>query len=267
MTPSELYQSGRLTEAIEAATAEVKKHPADTQRRGILCEMLCFGGDFERADKQLEAISLQDPKAAVGVALYRQLIRAETARQQFFAEGRLPEFIDKPSPVLELHLEASICIRAGDAAKAAELLGRTEEQRGKVGGVCDGKPFDDIRDLDDLTASFFEVLTSTGKYYWIGMEQVQVIEFRAPEHPHDLIWRRALMVVNNGPDGEVYLPALYAGTHTNSDDQLRLGRATDWVEAEGEPVRGVGQRTFLIGDEDKTIMECGLIKFGDSADE
>ena len=79
-------------------------------------------------------------------------------------------------------------------------------------GTCDDQPFDDLRDLDELTASFFEVLTSTGKYFWIPLERVDTVEFRAWERPRDLLWRRAHMVVRGGPDGEVYLPVLYAGS-------------------------------------------------------
>ena len=74
---------------------------------------------------------------------------------------------------IELHLEASICLREGDQAKAAQLLAEAEESRPHPTGTCDGKPFDDLRDLDDLVAPVFEVLTSTGKYYWIPMERVE----------------------------------------------------------------------------------------------
>ena len=50
------------------------------------------------------------------------------------------------------------------------------------------------------------MLTSTGKYYWIPMERVEMIEFHDPARPRDLLWRRAHMVVRGGPDGEVFLP-------------------------------------------------------------
>ena len=57
------------------------------------------------------------------------------------------------------------------------MLGRAEEQRVKLTGACDEQPFDDLRDVDELTSSFFEVLTSTGKYYWIPLERVESVEF------------------------------------------------------------------------------------------
>jgi len=261
MTPSELFQAGKLTEAVDAALAEVKKHPTDTTRRGLLCELLCFAGQWERADKQLDAIGTQDPQAIVGLSLFRQLIRAEVARHQFFDEGRVPEFVSDPSPVLRSHLEASIAMREGKSSEAADLLAKAEEQRAKVSGTCDGQSFDDFRDLDDIVAPLFEVFTSTGKYYWIPTEKVESVEFRPPERPHDLLWRRAHMVVTDGPDGEVYLPALYAGTCQSEDNQLRLGRGTDWAGEEGQPIRGIGQRVLLVGEEDKPIMELKEITF------
>lgn len=255
MNAKEHYQAGQLKEAVAAATEEVKKRPTDAGCRGFLAELLCFAGDFDRADKQLDALSHQDPDTNLGVLQLRHLVRAAIARQQFFNEGRLPEFLDQPSDELRLRLEASVLIREGSLPQAFDLLERAEELRKPLTGTCDGKPFEDIRDQDDLTASFLEVLTSNGKYYWIPFERIDEIEFHAPERPHDLLWRRVHMVVRGGPDGEVFLPVLYPGTHTNADDRLRLGRATDWTGGNGAPARGIGQRMFWIGNGEKSIME------------
>src|SRR5437773_356026 len=136
MTPHQYFEAGKLSDAITAATAEVKKAPLDSNKRGILCELLCFDGAFERADQQLST-------------------------------------------------------------------------------------------LGDLTANFIEILTSTGKYYWIALEQVETMEFRPPACLRDLLWRPTRLLAR-GTEGEVYLPTLYAGAHTEADLALRLGRATDW---------------------------------------
>ena len=40
MDARELFQSGRLDEAITAQTAEVKDHPTDPERRYLLCAPL-----------------------------------------------------------------------------------------------------------------------------------------------------------------------------------------------------------------------------------
>ena len=261
MTPQELFKAGSLQESIAAATEEVKRHPTDTSRRGFLCELLCFAGDFQRADVLLDALSNQDPQAALGVSLFRQVLRAEQARQDFYKQGRVPEFLDLPEPHLKLHLEASILLREGKPKEAAALLEQAEELRPSVSGTCDGAAFDDFRDIDDMTAGFFEVLTSTGKYYWIPAERIDLIEFRAAERPRDLLWRRAHAVVRGGPDGEVFFPALYGGTCAESDNLLRLGRMTDWRG--GEPKCGIGQRMFVVGEDDRTIMELKELTFAE----
>jgi type VI secretion system protein ImpE len=263
-TAREHYEAGDLKQAVTAALEDVRNHPEDVNRRGLLAELLCFAGELDRADRQLDALGHQDPAVSVGVGLFRHLIRAEQARQQFYAEGRLPEFLDQPSEALRLHLEASIHLREGRPAEAAELLARAEAQRPHPAGTCDGKAFDDFRDLDDLVAPVFEVLTSNGKYYWIPAERVEVVEFRPPARPRDLLWRRAHMVVRGGPDGEVYLPALYAGTHAAADDRARLGRVTEWQGGDGAPVRGVGQRTYLVGDDARPVLEIREITIGGS---
>jgi type VI secretion system protein ImpE len=260
-TARDHFQAGELGPAITAALEAVKQHPAEVGHRGFLCELLCFAGDLERADRQLDTLLHQDPEVTAGVALFRQLIRAEQARQQFYSDGRLPEFLEQPSPVLRLHLEASVLLRDGKAGDAVALLERAEAERPKVRGTCDGKAFDDLRDLDDLTAAFFEVLTSNGKYYWIPVERVETIELHAPTRPRDLVWPRVHMVVAGGPDGEVYLPALYAGSHSDPDDRVRLGRVSEWRGGTGTPVRGAGQRTFLVGEEARPLLEIRQVEF------
>ncbi len=263
MNTHELYEVGQLDEAVQAAVEDVKKHPADAGKRGLLAELLCFAGDLERADKQLDAVGKTDPDAMIVISMFRHLLRAETARREFYEQGAVPEFIDKPSEEMQLRLEASIRIREDDPQGAAEMLAKAEEMRPAVACECNGKAVDDFRDLDDLTGSFFEVLTSNGKYYWIPINRVETVEFRVPERPREILWRPAHMVVRGGPDGEVFLPALYAGSHTQSDDQARLGRFTDWTGGEGSPVRGIGQRVFLCGEEDVSMLELKEITIKD----
>lgn len=260
MNVKQLFEAGQIDAAVQEAQAEVRRQPGDVSHRSLLAELLCFT-DLERADAQLETVGRQDPHSALGVSLFRQLIRAETARRQFYREGRLPEFLGAVSPRLQLHLQASIALREGRLAEAADLLQQAESQRPAAPGTSNGQPFDDLRDLDDLTASFFEVLTTTGKYYWVPIEQVVEIEFHPPVRPRDQFWRGARMVVRGGPDGEVFLPVLYAGSESEPDDLLRLGRSSDWRGGEGEPVRGMGRRSFLVGDQDLSIMELQNLTF------
>lgn len=261
MTPSQLYQAGKLSEAVTAALEAVKKHPTDTQRRGQLCEMLCLAGDLERADRQLDTIGQQDPQAMIGVSLWRQLVRADTARQDLFAQARPPEFVTPPTPAMQTQLKALVALHEGNEEEAARLLSELESMRPRVRGVCDGQAFEDFRDLDDRTSSVLEVLSSTGKYFWVPFDHVRVIEVRPPQRPRDLLWLQVYLSVVGGPDGEVYLPTIYAGTVADGDDQLRLGRGSDWRETPSGIVRGLGQRMFLVGEEARSILELKHLEF------
>jgi type VI secretion system protein ImpE len=193
------------------------------------------------------------------------LLRAELARQEFYSAGRVPEFVGEVTEELKLRLTASIQLRENKPAAAAESLEAAERQRRAPQGTCDGQAFNDLRDMDDLTASVLEVLTSTGKYYWIPLERLTRVEFRKPQSVRDLIWRQAEVKVQDGPDGVVYLPALYPGSAQADNDLVRLGRMTDWLAAEPGPVRGIGQRMLLVGNEDRPFMELGCLEFAAEA--
>lgn len=260
MDARERYAAGDLSGAIEAMVADVKKHPSDTVMRGFLCELLCIAGELERADKQLEVVTAQSVEAAVGVTLTRQLIRAETARREFHRDGRVPSFLGEPTEELEARMQAAVHLRAGQGAEAAAALARAEELRPKPGGTMGGESFDDFRDLDDLSAGLIEVLTSTGKYFWVPLSAVRSFAPRKPERPIDLCWLPVELDVAGGPDGVVYLPTTYP-PRDDDDDAARLGRITNWVAGEGDTMFGRGLRTYLVGDEDKTILELGAIEF------
>jgi len=260
-----LFREGKLAEALTAATAAVRKAPTDIGSRVLMAELLAFAGNIERADVILDASAELDPSAALVVAEFRQLLRGELARRQLFTDGRVPEFLGEPTAAQRLSLAAIVALRNGDSPGAAKLAGQAEEARMHPTGTVCGTAFDDMRDADDLLASCFEVITTTGKYFWIPPERVVTLEFHAPKRPRDLCWRRATMQVANGPDGDVYLPAIYpptTSTPTAMTDTLRLGRATEWQEAgTGGPTVGLGAVTILAGERALTWLEMDKVTF------
>jgi type VI secretion system protein ImpE len=254
-----LLKEDRLEDAAQLLNQEVRTRPAATEVRALLAEVLCLNGNLERADTVLDAITSIDPGAAVGVALFRQLIRAEQARTQFYLEGRLPEFIAKPDGVLELELRAAVALREGNLAEASAQLAESEAARAPAPGTADGAAFDDFRDMDDSAAAHLEVLTPNGKYFWIPVASVATIELRRPERRRDLLWRRAHVSVESGPDGEVFLPTTYFAR--DPTPAQRLGHVTDYATQPGGAVLGRGLREFMVGEEVKTILELGKLQF------
>ncbi len=258
-----LFRAGRLEEAVALAGDTVRRAPGDVANRLLLAEILLFAGNADRADKVLDAAEAVDPSLGLYVSEFRHLLRAEAIRRQCWREGRVPEFLGEPTETLQHSLKALAALRGGDEGAAAEAAAAAEAVRPRVAGHHGEAPFDDFRDADDLCAGLVEVLTATGRYFWVPLERIAEMAFAAPRRTRDLFWRRCSMTVNGGPDGDVYVPALYLDPQEADpagDGSLRIGDATDWVG--DRVVRGRGQRVFLTGEDGLAIRDLSALRFG-----
>ena len=57
----ELFQAGRVSDAIAALGAWLRDNPTDAKRRTFLFELLCFAGEYDRAQKHLDVLAGQGP--------------------------------------------------------------------------------------------------------------------------------------------------------------------------------------------------------------
>lgn len=264
MNALEKLRQGDLDGAIKDAKVVVRDKPADADARGLLCQLFCFQGDWERADKQFEILGQQHADLKVGVSLLRQLIRAEIARVQTFEEGRVPEVMVTPDELMQRQLNALVEKREGNDLKSLELVSLALDEAPALTGTVNDQAFENARNLDDLTHSCIEILTTNGKYYWLPLNQIRKMEFRAPELLQDQIWRSANIELSDGFEGEVYVPVCYVSRseHTAlADDAIKLGRRTEWLGGEAEPVAGMGQVMFLFGDEAVPMLELETLAF------
>jgi type VI secretion system protein ImpE len=270
-TAKELFDSGKLQAAIEEVTREVKANPTDSSRRIFLFGLLCFAGEWDRAEKQLDVIGDQDPQSDIGARIYRQNIAAERKRARTLAGAEFPDFILEPPAYIALQLKALSQIGAGEFTEARNLLDRAAEESPALAGTLDGEPFQNFRDADDLINCVMEVFLQ-GEYIWLPFEQIRSIEIFPPTHLRDLIWAQARIQTTGGVskdkggdaepgDLEVFIPVLYANSHQDENDQARLGRMTDWRQLGDEVYTGIGQRLFLTGAEDKAILEIKTVEF------
>lgn len=254
--PVALFQSGDLSGALAMATDAVRSRPTDVPARSLLCEFLCYAGELERAEKQLDAVLQSDPQTMNGVSLLKHLIRSELSRREVYRLGRVPDFVAMPTEPQKKRLEAMLCLRTGHVEDARRLCDEAAEMDPELSGQLNDQPFTGVRDLDDLLGPTLEVFTATGKYYWIGFEQITSLEFNPVEHLTDMLWRSASIETVGDVNGRIHVPALYEGSEASSDQRIRIGRATEWVQAtSNSPVRGSGQREFLVGDDVVSIME------------
>ena len=255
----ELYAAGNLAGAIEAITREVKANPTDTARRSFLFELLCFAGEWDRAEKQLDVLAGQGPTAEVGAKVYRNNVRAERDRQRLLVEVSDPHFLTEPPAYVDMHLEALRQLRDGNTQAAREILDRAEEERPALAGTLDGAAFEDLRDYDDRFAPVLEIIVSD-KYTWLPFEQIKRIEITPPEQLRDLIWAPASIETTDN-ELKAFLPLLYPGSCRHSDDRVRFGRMTDWTMLADELYAGAGLRLLAVDGEEKPLLEVGSLSF------
>lgn len=224
-TARELFQAGRLEDAIESLGVALRSNPTDAQRRVFLFELLCLTGNHERAEKQLDVLARNGPQAEMGTLLYRSALQADRLRQHMFATG------DFPAPV---------------AAPP------------RLTGTVNGRPFQSLEDADPRIGPRLEVYAA-GRYLWLPLEHVSSMRVSAPERVRDLIWAQA--TIRTGPSfrgvelGDVLLPVLTPDAARHADADVRLGRATHWELLPDGRQRPVGQKLLLVDDEDLSILE------------
>lgn len=260
MNTKTLLDAGKLHEAVTEAKQEVKSHPSDVQARTSLFELLCFAGDLEGAGRQLDVISHQDAMTVLGIEVYRNILKAEASRRKLFASGGEPAVpFDKPS-YLPFHVQALTCLQEQNVEEAQSLLKRSEEERPTVTGRVNGERFSEFLDGDDRLGPFLEVILHQS-YMWLPFEQIKHLSIAPPKHLRDLVWIPAEVEGTAGPIGPVFLPVLYVGSWQSKNDQVRLGRMTEWDSPGAGLTLGLGQRLFLIDGEDRGMLEVREVEF------
>jgi type VI secretion system protein ImpE len=253
MNATELFKAGQLQDALSAQTQAVKAKPGDHSLRLFLFEMLAFSGDLDRATRQIDAIQYGEMERDAAVLGYRKLLDSERTRRRTFSEGLEPQFLIEPPEHVRLRLQAVNRLRENRPAEAAELLAKADAANAHSAGKLNDKPFSSLRDCDDLFGPMLEVMAH-GNYFWVPLEQIHSVTMNPPKFPRDLLWIPARLETE-GATGDVFLPALYPGSHEHPDNQVKLGRMTDWKPSEGGPVLGLGGRTFLVDEDAVSLLE------------
>jgi type VI secretion system protein ImpE len=250
----ELLDANRLSAAILELNQEVKHHPTDLHIRTFLFELLCFDGAYERAERQLDVLGAQDESAGIGVEVYRKLLQADAARRRFFSGGAAPGFMADPPEYVNDRLTALVYLSQGDAHHAKEIIARATSGTPPISGMLNGKAFRTIADSDDRFGQVLELFVN-GAYMWLPLEQIKTLVLPRPHFLRDLLWVPARVECRDEQQGDVYLPALYPGSETEDNEQVRLGRITEWIELGQGLIGGLGLKTFLIDE-----VECSLLE-------
>jgi type VI secretion system protein ImpE len=230
MIAKQLFDAGRVTEAIQALGAHLRDHPADSASRTFLFELLCFAGEYDRAEKQLGVLAKGGQHAEVGAVLYYSALHGERTRLEMFQKQAFPQ-----------------------TAPA-----------GEISGTLNGKPFKSIRDADPDIGPRLEMFAA-GSYMWLPFAHIASLEMEPPKRLRDTLWAPA--AITTGPEfkgtelREVLIPVIYPFSNRHPDETVWLGRMTAW----GEDDQGVqypsGQKVFLADGEEVPLLEIKSIEF------
>jgi type VI secretion system protein ImpE len=230
MNATELFRAGRLGEAIQALVTEVRDNPTDTRRRTFLFELLCFAGEFDRAAKHLGVLAGESADTEVGALLYRSALTAERQRESIFQKKEYPAATVEPAP----------------------------------SGTLNGRPFQTIEDVDPRIGARLEVFVA-GEYVWLPMAYIGTLHMDAPRFLRDLIWSSARVTpapgIKDQDLGEVILPVLCPLSWKHPDDNVKLGRSTEWQQADGQDTP-FGQKLLLLdGEEVVPFLDVRELQF------
>ena len=224
MNAQQLFKAGKIDAAVEALGVELRDNPMDFHRRTFLFELLCFAGNYSRAEKQLDILAKGSRDAEMGALLYRSALHAEQLRQEMFGGSTFPS-----------------------GAKAQP-----------VSGTFNGRPFSSLTDADPRIGARMELFVA-GQYTLIPFEQLASVKMETPTKLRDLLWPPVLVRTAEsyvGLDlGEVITPALAPLTWQDTEDVVRLGRMTEWVQLDDGATVPIGQKLLLIDDAEVPILE------------
>ncbi|MGH8012923.1 MAG: type VI secretion system accessory protein TagJ [Candidatus Binataceae bacterium] len=261
MNARQLLESGQLTAAIEQLNLEVRAHPLETRLRTSLFEVLCFAGDFARAERQLDALAQQNTELEIGVQVYRAALMAERSRERLFDSGIAPGFITEPPAFVRLQLEALNRLREQRPAEARASLEEAADAQDDLPGRLNGENFADFSDADPLLGPVLELLIHD-RYIWLPLVQLRRLILSAPKRMRDLLWLPVTFETVAGTSGGAFLPGLYYGSNRHPDDQVKLGRVTLWEDLGDRLSRGIGRRMFFMDDSERSVLDIHELEFG-----
>jgi type VI secretion system protein ImpE len=225
----QFFEQGQVREAQNELTAYLREHPSETAARTFLFELLCFSGDYDRAEKQLTALTNEDPKTEMAAILYRSALHAERTRHGVI-----------------------------------ESQAFSKDQPASPPGKLNGEDFRFLRDADPDLGARLEVFAA-GAYLWIPFEHIASVEIDVPKRLRDTLWTPAL--VRTGPSfkgrelGEVLIPAIYPFSWKNSNQATWLGRMTQWAADDEGKEYPSGQRVLLADDKEVSFLEIRSLEF------
>ena len=254
MSAEEDLRQGDYAGALSKLQDQVRKSPSDSRLRIFLFQLLCIGGDWDRALRQLKVSAELNPEALPMAQTYREAIICEVFREKVFSGEKAPLIFGEPPDWVALMSEALRVEAEGNGAAAADLRGRAFEEAETAAGTLNGAPFQWIADADMRLGPLLEIIIN-GRYFWLPFESIAKISAEAPEDLRDSVWMPVNLQLRNGGSMVALIPSRYPGTAGSERDDLKLGRATEWAETPDGTYTGLGQRMLATDEADVALLD------------
>lgn len=261
MTAEAALKEGRLDQALQLLTQEVRSNPADVRRRVFLFQLLALLGEWDRAQTQLNLAGELDAANLLMVTSYAAVLRGEAARREVFAGRRMPVVVGEPAQWLALLLQALKLDAEGRHAQAAPLRDAALEQAEAVGGSIDGQSFEWIADADSRFGPCLEVILEGG-YSWVPFSRIAELRFEAPSDLRDKIWAPVQITWSNGGRAVGFVPGRYPDSEKSGDNDCILVRKTAWIDAGDGATAGCGQRMLATDAGEYPLLDVRVIALG-----
>ena len=258
MQAEQLLKEGRLAEALDALKEQVRKKPADAKLRVFLFQLQCVLGDWDRALNQLNVVRDMDPSSMLLAAMYGPALQCEALRKEIFEGKRSPVVFGEPEEWMGLAVQACQIEAQGKIDEAAALREKAFDAAPTTSGKLNDKPFEWIADADMRMGPMFEAVIN-GSLYWVPFQHVHAMVFEKPTDLRDMVWAVATVTWTNGGEAGALMPVRYPGSETSDDNQIKLSRKTEWVEAQGGVQFGLGQRIIATDEGEYPILEVQQI--------
>jgi len=227
----DLLKAGKLTDAIQAVIQTVRDHPTDDKARTFLFELLCFVGEYDRAEKHLDALLENKTETLHGSLLYKAALHAQRTRENFYANREYKNTSASTAPA--------------------------------VSATINGKQYASVRDADPRIGARLEVFAG-GSFMWVPFQHLERVEIEKPRRLRDLLWAPARVVsaaTFTEDLGDVLLPAVTAEATRDESEAVKLGRETYFgVDEDGLEIP-VGQKLLLADDEEIPLLEVRELVF------
>ena len=238
----------------------IQKQPQRADLRIFLFQIYCVQGEWIKAGTQLDVLLELDPSSKPMVETYREALRCEALRREVFDGKRSPLVLGAPQDWLAMMIEALRVDAEGRPDAAAQLRASALEAAPATSGKLDDAPFAWLADADSRLGPVVEAIIN-GKYFWVPISRLIRIEIDKPADLRDFVWSPATLTLENGAANVALIPTRYPGTERETDNALRLARATDWRERPGGAWHGVGQRMLTTDQSEVALLDVRVLAF------